>query len=86
MKFIYFLAASILIFVSCEKEDTTDQNNNNNNDTKSNNSKNENAKADKYDDYDTLRRALGFDARAAAADRMKTDEEKAKEEKEAQKA
>ena len=31
MKFIYFLAASILIFVSCEKEDTTDQNNNNNN-------------------------------------------------------
>ncbi|MDG2060182.1 MAG: DUF6252 family protein [Flavobacteriales bacterium] len=29
MKFIYFLAASILIFVSCEKEDTTDQNNNN---------------------------------------------------------
>ena len=31
MKFIYFLAASMLIFVSCEKEDTTDQNNNNNN-------------------------------------------------------
>ena len=35
MKFIYFLAASILIFVSCEKEDTTDQNNNNNNNTPS---------------------------------------------------
>lgn len=35
MKFIYFLAASILIFVSCEKEDTTDQNNNNNNNTSS---------------------------------------------------
>ena len=31
MKFIYFLVASMLIFVSCEKEDTTDQNNNNNN-------------------------------------------------------
>ena len=29
MKFIYFLVATILIFVSCEKEDTTDQNNNN---------------------------------------------------------
>ena len=35
MKFIYFLAASMLIFVSCEKEDTTDQNNNNNNNTPS---------------------------------------------------
>lgn len=29
MKFIYFLVAFMLIFVSCEKEDTTDQNNNN---------------------------------------------------------
>ena len=35
MKCIYFLAASMLIFVSCEKEDTTDQNNNNNNNTPS---------------------------------------------------
>ena len=35
MKFIYFLVVSMLIFVSCEKEDSTDQNNNNNNNTPS---------------------------------------------------
>ena len=59
--------------------------NNNNNDSNGQsdkNKKNDNKKNDKYDDYDSLRRGLTYDARAAAADRMKTDEEKAKEEKE----
>jgi nucleolar protein 14 len=37
---------------------------------------------DAYSEYDEIRRGLVFDARAAASDRMKTEEEKAKEEKE----
>ena len=39
-------------------------------------------KKEKYSDFDSITRALGYEARAAATDAMKTDEQRAKEEKE----